>query len=166
MARKKRRSKAGRPRKSQASLASLSLADLKAEIERRTSELQAQRNELAAELERIDREIAQYGGTSTPRRGRPPGSGRRGPGRPPLAAGRKKAGRRAGGRRPRNEMNLVDALSQVLKGKTMGVSEVADAVQAAGYRTTSDNFRTIVNQALITNPKVFRKVARGQYTAK
>src|SRR5690606_1740755 len=118
--------------------------------------------EVAAELDRIDREIAKQGGEiGARRRGRPVGSGRRGPGRPPAAAGvRKKTGR--AGRRPRNEANLVDSLRKVLDGKTMGVAEVAEAVQAAGYRTTSANFRTIVNQALITNPKVFRKVARGQ----
>lgn len=63
-------------------------------------------------------------------------------------------------------MSLVDALQKELTGKTMGVSEVAESVQASGYQTTSANFRTIVNQALITNPRIFRKVSRGQYTAK
>jgi hypothetical protein len=67
--------------------------------------------------------------------------------------------------RPRNESNLIDALAAVLKGTTMSVTEVAEAVQEAGYKTTSDNFRTIVNQALIKSDK-FKKVARGQYTAK
>lgn len=172
MARKKRRSKAGRPRGSRTGLSAASLADLQAEIERRTNELrdlQAQRRDVAAELDRLDREIARHGGVpGVRRRGRPPGSGRRGPGRPPAAAGaRKKTSRRGrGGARPKNKLSLVDALSQVLTGKTMGVSEVADAVQKAGYKTTSENFRTIVNQALINNPKAFRKVARGQYTAK
>jgi len=33
----------------------------------------------------------------------------------------------------------------VLKSKKLGVSEVADAVQAAAYRTSSANFRVIVN---------------------
>lgn len=75
------------------------------------------------------------------------------------------ASRRRGGKRPKNEMNLADALAKVLTKKTMGVTEVADAVQLAGYKTTSPNFRTIVNQTLI-NDKRFKRVARGQYTTK
>ena len=62
-------------------------------------------------------------------------------------------------------MNLEDALAKTLTGHTMGVSEVADAVQAAGYQTTSPNFRTIVNQTLIRSNK-FKKVSHGKYTAK
>lgn len=73
----------------------------------------------------------------------------------------------AGGvrRRARNDSNLVDALHKVLTGAVMGVTEVAGAVQQAGYRTTSPNFRTIVNQALIKD-KRFKRVGRGKYTAK
>jgi hypothetical protein len=48
----------------------------------------------------------------------------------------------------------------------MSVTDVAEAVKQAGYKTTSSNFRVIVNQALLANPKVFRKVARGEYTAR
>lgn len=76
------------------------------------------------------------------------------------------AGRRGGGKRARNEATLVPSLAAVLRGKTMGVTEVAEAVKKAGYKTTSPNFRTIVNQALIKNRDVFKKVKRGQYTAK
>jgi hypothetical protein len=70
-----------------------------------------------------------------------------------------------GGRRRRNEMNLADALAKALHGKTMGVAEAAEAVQRAGYRTTSKTFRTIVNITLIKSGK-FKRVERGQYTAK
>lgn len=69
-------------------------------------------------------------------------------------------------KRHRNETNLVEALQQVLSGKTMGVTEAAQAVQKAGYKTTSPNFRTIVNQTLIKNPEAFTKQGRGLYTAK
>jgi hypothetical protein len=62
-------------------------------------------------------------------------------------------------------MNLVEALHDLLKGRTMSVTEIASAVQEAGYRTTSPNFRTIVNQTLINRPELFRRVARGKYTA-
>ena len=78
--------------------------------------------------------------------GRPRGTGRRG--------------------RGRNAANLVDSLASVIAGKTLSVSELADAVQTAGYKTSSANFRTIVNQALLANPKTFKKVARGQYTGR
>ena len=67
--------------------------------------------------------------------------------------------------RPQNEMNLVESLKKVLTGKTMGVTQVAEAVQKAGYKTFAANFRTIVNQTLIKNRKVFKKISRGQYTA-
>ncbi len=70
-----------------------------------------------------------------------------------------------GGTRARNDMNLVEALAKTLTGKTMGVTEVAEAVQKNGYRTSSPNFRTIVNQTLIKSDK-FKRVGRGQYTAK
>jgi len=39
-------------------------------------------------------------------------------------------------------MNLTDSLAAALKGKTMSVGDAAEAVQQAGYRTNSNNFRT------------------------
>ena len=56
-------------------------------------------------------------------------------------------------------------MASVLSGKTMGVTELSEAVQKAGYRTTSPNFRTIVNQTLIKD-KRFKRVERGLYTVK
>lgn len=71
----------------------------------------------------------------------------------------------AGGGRPKNDRTLTEALVQVLTGKTMRVTDAVKAVQQAGYRTSSPSFRTIVNQALISSGK-FKRVGRGQYTAK
>ncbi len=122
--------------------------------------LEVERDELLARVEELNAEIERLAGQTGGRgRGRPRGRGRR-----PAAGGR----RRADGprKRPRNEMNLVDALAQTLKGKTMSVTDLSEAVQQEGYRTTSPNFRTIVNQTLINNPDRFTRVARGQYTAK
>ncbi|USO00112.1 MAG: hypothetical protein H6810_05470 [Phycisphaeraceae bacterium] len=68
-------------------------------------------------------------------------------------------------RRPHNDQSLSEALLGVLKNKTMSVTEASEAVQQAGYQTTSSSFRTIVNQTLIKDPR-FKKVSRGQYTAK
>lgn len=76
--------------------------------------------------------------------GRPPGPGRK---------------------RPRNESNLIEVLAAVLKGKTMGVAEAMEAVQTAGYRSSSPNFKAMVNGSLIKK-KYFRRVERGRYTAK
>jgi hypothetical protein len=66
--------------------------------------------------------------------------------------------------RARNPNNLVESLAAVLRGKTLSVTDAAEAVQRAGYQTTSPNFRTMVNAALLKK-KFFKRVERGQYTA-
>lgn len=125
-----------------ASINKMTTAELQAELQRRERnirKLERRREKLLEDLAAIDSELAAEGALSA-----------------------------SGGirRRPRNESNLVEALAGVLKGKTMSVTEATQAVQQAGYMTTAANFRTIVNQALIREKKVFKKVARGQYTAK
>jgi hypothetical protein len=135
-------------------LSHLSFDDLQAELRRRAKAgqgLQRKRASLLTRLNAVEDRMRELGihtnGVAAPR-------GRAG-----------RVGAIPGRKRARNEMNLCDALAKVLKGKTMGVTEVAEAVQKAGYRTTAANFRTIVNQCLIKNNKVFKKVERGQYTA-
>jgi hypothetical protein len=132
------------------SVQALSTAELHREIRRRERtasrqlrRLQRQRDKIAARLSEIDAEITRAGG-------------------------RVRVGRRGGApgrRRPRNKTNLVEALAGVLKNATMGVTQVMEAVQRAGYRTNSPNFRTIVNQALLNKGR-FKRVSRGKYTAK
>jgi len=129
-------------KKQDGSLNTMSMADLQAELQRRERgirKLERRRERLLNELAQVDSELASVGALSA-----------------------------AGGirRRPRNENNLVDSLAIVLKNKTMSVTDVTAEVQAAGYMTTAANFRTIVNQALIREKKVFKKISRGQYTAK
>ena len=70
------------------------------------------------------------------------------------------------GLQTRNTMSLPEYLVKVLTNTTLGVSEAAEAVKRAGYQTNSPNFRTMVNQALLANKTRFKKIARGQYTAK
>jgi hypothetical protein len=160
VARKTRQKAVRRGRRS--SLSSVSTAALQAELARRLTTLAEQRDRLVAELEALDQELGAIDtGASSPaparrKRGRPPGSGR---------AGRKRAGRPARSGR-RNKANLVDSLHALLQNRTLNVTEISNAVQKAGYKTKSPNFRTIVNQTLINNPKMFKRVARGQYTAK
>ena len=122
------------------SLARLSISDLEAEIRRRqrsTGTLERRRARLAARLDALDRKIELLGGTASPR---------------------------GGGTRAKNKMTLNEALVSVIKGKPLSVTEAAEAVQRAGYRTNSSNFRTQVNIALIKGG--FKRVGRGQYVAK
>jgi vacuolar-type H+-ATPase subunit D/Vma8 len=68
-------------------------------------------------------------------------------------------------KRPRNTSTLADALADMLNDQHMSVTEVSAAVQGAGYRTTSPNFRTIVNQTLLKDLR-FKRVSRGRYTVR
>jgi len=63
-------------------------------------------------------------------------------------------------------MPLGDAIEAVLKsGKAMRVPDIAEAVQANGYKSSSPKFTAIVNQALIKD-KRFHATERGIYAAK
>ena len=123
-----------------AKLSNLSTTELHKEIMRRrkgVASLERKRERLIQQLHEIEAQIREQGGV--------PG----GPG---------------SGKRPRNAQNLADALADLLSTVTMSVTEAAEKVQLAGYRTTSPNFRTIVNQTFLKD-KRFRRVSRGRYTA-
>lgn len=126
------------------SLARFSIADLNAEIRRRlrsTDALQWRYERALAKAEAIRAQIEKQGGS---------------------VKGTSKGGGRP---RPKNDKTLVEALAAALDGKTMSVTDVAEAIQKQGYRTNSNNFRTQVNIALIKSGK-FKRVGRGEYTAK
>jgi hypothetical protein len=132
------------------SLEKLPTDELEKELRRReraAHRLVAKRERLLSQIAEIDAELADFGYEAG---GAPSGTN----------------GRRGGRKRPKNEMSLVEALEKALKGKTMGVSEAADAAQNLGYRSSSANFRNIVNQTLLKHTDVFKKVGRGQYTLK
>lgn len=123
-------------------LGSVSVEELQAELARRNrkvSSLERKREKLREQLAAVEAELSAHGALSA-----------------------------TGGirKRPKNELSLVETLQQVLKGQTLSVTEAAQAARDAGYMTTAANFRTIVNQTLIRESKLFKKVARGQYTAK
>lgn len=125
---------------SERGLTGLPLTQLQAELRRRQGnvrKMERQRDRLLSKVQELDKQILALGGHAR-------GTGRK---------------------RPKNESNLAQALHKVLKGKTMGVTEVAQAVQEAGYQTTAENFRTIVNQCLIRHRKLFKKLERGRYTS-
>jgi len=141
-------------------LSRLSTREIQAEIERRQAEAEAirsQRDAIARQVEELDRQIINLGGDvgSRKRRGRPRGSKNKVKG---AATGKgSRRGRRGG---------LADVLHGLLQGKTMSVPEMAKAAKKAGHKTKSKNFRTVVGLALINNRKMFKRVSRGQYTAK
>ena len=151
---KKSAKKAGRKKaatknsttKKSSSVGGMSTTELRAELRRRDStirKLENRREKLAIQLAEVEGEIRSMGGAADI------GTTARGMVR----------------RRPRNEMNLAESLQKMLKGKTMSVTNAAEQVVEDGYRTTAANFRTIVNQTLIRD-KRFKKISRGQYTAK
>lgn len=119
----------------------LSLSDLQSIMETRRVELgrlRKQRSELQRKLDGLDRQIGKIEG----------------------------GGRAGGGGRARNAKSLNDTLEEVLTGgKPMSVGDIVDAVKAAGYRSSSANFRGIVNQTLIKD-KRFTAPERGIYQMK
>ena len=171
-----RKKASGKGGSSSAGLRNASAGELQAELQRRARDLAPLESERAKLLEKVallDAEIGAINGAlgaGTPGTPSTPGrAGRRPVGRPKGSVNKVRKATRtraaSGRRRPRNAASLEASLAKVLKGKTMGVSEVAAAVQKDGYKTTSANFRTIVNQTLIKSALI-KKTGRGQYTAK
>ncbi len=123
-------------------LASLSVSALQRELERRQAkgnELARQRDRLLRQVASINAKIASHGGTAN--------------------------GRGGSATRVANTVTLPDALAAALKGKTMAIADAAAAVQKAGYKTNSSNFRVGVTIALGDKSR-FKRVERGVYTAK
>ena len=122
-------------------LDSLSLADLQRLISERKkghADLRKQRTKLLKQLSKVDKMLGQHGDS---RRG-------------------------GSGTRPRNDKPLGDAIEDALKGgKPMKVPDIADAVQSAGYKSSSPKFTAIVNQTLIKD-KRFYATERGIYALK
>lgn len=126
-----------------------------AELERRLSQtrgelndLQKRRQTLQKQLDAVDSQIASL-----------TGEGRRGRG------GRIKFGGRGGGRGENSLMSMIEA-SLRDAGKELTVGEIMEAVTKRGYRSSSDNFRGIINQTLIKDRNKFEAVARGTYGLK
>ena len=124
-------------------LSSLSVSDLQREIDRRgrvVKPLLRRRARIAVKLAALDREIGRHGGAVS--------------------------GSTAGRTRPQNELTLADALAHTLKGAKMGVAEAADAVLLDGYKSNAQNFRAVVSLTFFKNPKRFKRLERGVYTAR
>jgi hypothetical protein len=130
-----------------AKLANLSVEDLKKEIVRRQKALP----KLVSKRDQLNRQIAELEALSAvkpaAKRGR-------------KAGGRKKIRRAQRASRPGS---LTIALVEVLKEKgKLSVAEIAEAARAAGYKSRSKNFQTIVGMTL-SQGKQFKRVKRGVY---
>lgn len=160
----------GRRKSAAKALAGFSLAELQALIAKRAAAeidgLQGRRAELMSELADLDAALAAIGGTAAP--------ARRGPGRPPKAAGAtkkgaKKAGRagKKGKRGPRGDGGLQNVIRTVLGAATepMKLADIAAKVLDAGYQTSSSRFAVIVGQRLSEMDDV-KKAGRGLYVVK
>lgn len=121
-------------------LASVSVRDLYSEIERRKAVIQKLMRRYERLLEQTDRlkeQIEAHGSFAA-------------------------VGDSSRRRRARNNMSLLEVMEEVLAGKELSVDQVTKAILQKGYKSTSRQFRAIVNRALITNPK-FKRVSRGIY---
>lgn len=138
----------------------ISLEDLLAQLKKhqaRLPKLQRKEKSLLKQLAAVQAEISALGsaigGVTVAKRGRKPG-------RPAKAAGRRPR------KRAKNKVKLADAIVAVLsKDKSMSVAEIAAAVKAGGYTSTSKTFPTIIFQTLGRDKRV-KRAARGQYQLK
>lgn len=125
-------------------LKNASIEDLEAALaskrEEQKAELEAQYNELQAQMRELEAKLAEHGA-------RPAGGRKTGP-------------------RPKNTMNLKQAITEALKGDKKGKTsrQIAAAVQKAGYRSSSSNFENIVYQTLHKNQSQFKRGSDGAYT--
>ena len=130
-------------------LSTMTIADLRREIERRQKLLP----KLIAQRDALNWEIAELQGLATPEARKAA---------KPEAAPRK-TGRR---QQAKNKVGLADALANVLKGKAkVAISEAMEGVLSAGYKSNARNFRSVVNHMLLKD-KRFKSVARGEFTLK
>jgi hypothetical protein len=149
-------------------LASLSIEDLRRELERRERsvvQLQAKRERIVQELAAIDAEIAALGGPS----GRHPGAygGAAGAGSSGSSGSddpsRPRSPVRVVTPRPKNTLSLTDALTAAFEpGTIVTPAEAAAIVRKDGYLTNSRTFNQTVTVALSKHPR-FKRVGRGQY---
>ena len=127
----------------------LSISQLESILNSRIAELQKLTKEhakLSGQLADIEKKIAALGGKFK-------GNGR---------------GAFTSSGRVKNKKSLVETLVDVLSAASgpMKVGAIVDGVLDAGYHTTSDNFRGIVNQTLIKERRRFASVGRGLYAGK
>jgi hypothetical protein len=142
-------------------LSSLSTQQLRQELERRANSLlqmKARRERLVHELAALDAEIATLEGAigrSIAISGEDIRAGA-------ASSGERKSARLIGPR-PKNSLNLPDAIAAAVEpGQQVSPIEAADLVLKGGYVTTSKSFRQQVAVALGKHAG-FKRVERGKY---
>jgi hypothetical protein len=118
-------------------------------IEDRRSQVQdlfKKRDHIQKELDRLDVEIQRAANLDAPLRRR----------------------RRAGRRRIKNETSLRSVVLQILGKNKKGfpLSELAEKVQEAGYKSGSQNFKNVVYQCVYHTPEIALDSATGCYRIK
>ena len=130
-------------------LSTMSIADLRQEIERRRKLLP----KLIAQRDALSQEITELQSLATPEA--------RKAAKPEAAP--KKTRRR---HRAKNKVGLAEVMATVLKGKAkVTIGEAMEGVLAAGYKSKSRDFRGVVNNMLLKDNR-FKNVARGVFTLK
>ena len=131
-------------------LANVPLAELKKEIDRRQKLLP----KLIAQRDMLTRQIAELQQIEAGLVGEPAGKHRS------LPRSRKRLPA------AENRASLAEVLATFMKGKEkVTVGEATEGALAAGYKTTSRSFRSVVNQMLFKSPR-FRSVGRGEFALK
>jgi hypothetical protein len=156
-------------------LSALTVDELTKELARREKtkakaqkQLEKRRAKLLRQLAALDAQIGSAPVKKTARKAKPgrkpgPKPGRRAKAKAAKPAAKPAARKGPKGKRAKNSMTLPAAMTSVMSvEKTMGVKEIAAAVTAAGYKSNSKTFETIIYQALKKN-KGFVKASRGQY---
>lgn len=138
---------------SKADLNRIPTVELLRELERRQAmagEYEARRAALEKELAGIDAELAAFVGALGQR-----------------TAAARHVNRSAGARtRSANHQPLNAVLQKLLKGRTMSVTDITEAVQKSGYKSNAANFASVVNLTLLKRKDLFKRVGRGKYRAK
>ncbi len=130
-------------------LANVPLAELRKEIERRQKLLP----KLVAERDELTRQITELQQAELALVGKPAGRDL------PMRSNRRS-------RKASNTVSLAEVLATFMKGKAkVTVGEAMEGVIAAGYRTASKSFRSVVNQMLLKSPR-FKSVGRGEFVLK
>lgn len=145
----------------------ISVADLERILDARKSlvqELGKRRDALHKELAEIQEQLQGIVGTevklkkSGAKRGRPPGTGKRGPGRP--------RGSKNRGARPKNERSLRDVISELLSKSKKGLTleELTPKVVEAGYKTNSSKFSNMIYQNIYNSEGIVKDPETGCYS--
>ncbi len=145
----------------------ISVADLQRILDERKSlvqELGKRRDALHKELAEIQGQLQEIVGIEVAvkktgaKRGRPAGTGKRGPGRP--------RGSKNRGARPKNERSLRDVISELLSKSKKGLTleELTPKVVEAGYKSNSSNFSNMIYQNIYNSEGIVKDPETGCYS--